>query len=360
MKKLIVALAIISSGAVATAQDGLSEILAAGIDAAGVFTNSYARPAAEAFSYNLSAGWYDDARVLKRGKFNAIIRAQATFAPDEEKSFLLDPLEYQAIIQNSYDQTNNPPADVRVTFGDGSAVARLVATALGENDPSQSLIITTTDRTIGIETSRSVVELPQGLGNAGVDAVPSAFLQVGYGLGYGIELKARFVPRTQIEEAQIAIYGGAIQWQVTEILDKNDILPIEVSVLAGYSELDATYDFEDGSIVDGEDQRLETTSGSFTASIIAGTDFKVLNFYGGVNYNLGSTQTDLLGTYTVSSTGSIFPFSQTFEDPISVKTDVSSVLGTVGTKLTLGFFQVNADYTFGPFDTVNAAVAFKF
>ncbi|BAO55532.1 DUF6588 family protein [Nonlabens marinus] len=360
MKKALIVITALSFTTISKAQDGLSDILAAGLDVATSYTNSYSKPAAEAFSYNLSAGWYDDARVLRQGKFNVILRAQATFAQEEEKSFVLDPQEYQRLLQNSYDQTNNPPADIRVTFGDGNNSPRLVATALGSNDPSQSLLIVSRDRTTGIETSRNEITLAQGLGNAGVDFVPSAFLQVSYGLGAGLELKARFVPKVQIDEAEIGLYGGAIQWQLTDVFDKNNVLPVDISLLAGYSQLDASYDFEDGAVVEGVDQRLETTSGSLTLSLIAGTDFKVLNFYGGINYNAGSTESDLLGTYTVRSSSSVFPFAQTYEDPISVKTDVSSALGTVGTKLTLGFFQVNAGYTFGAFDTVNGAIAFKF
>lgn len=360
MKKAFVITAFLFTGTLTQAQDGISDILAAGLEAARSYTNSYAKPAAEAFSYNLSAGWYDDARVLPKGKFNVILRAQATFSKDEAKSFLLDPQVYESLIQNSYDSSNNPPADIQVSFGDGFTMPRLIATSLGENNPPQSLLIVSTDRATGIETGRFNINLAQGLSNAGVDAVPSAFVQAGYGLGSGLEIKARFIPRVQIQEAEIGLYGGAIQWQITEVLDKNNKLPLEVSVLAGYSLLDATYDFEDGAVVDGVDQRLETTSGSLTFALIAGTDFKILNFYGGINYNAGTTQTDLLGTYTVRSSGSIFPASQTFEDPISVKTDISSVLGTVGTKLTLGFFQVDAGYTFGPFDTVNAGIGFKF
>jgi hypothetical protein len=360
MRKVLIVITALTVGTLSKAQDGLSDVLAAGIDVARSFTNSYAEPAAEAFSYNLSAGWYDDARVLPQGKFNIILRAQATFAKDEDKSFLLDPQVYQSIIQNSYDQTNGPARDIALTFADGSSIPRLIATALGENDPSQSLLIVSRDRATGIETGRTSIELPQGLGNAGVDFVPSAFIQAGVGLGSGLELKARFVPKVKIDEAEIGLYGAALQWQLTDVLDKNDVLPVKVSVLAGYSRLDAVYDFEDGTVVDGVDQRLETTSGSFTLSLIAGTDFKILNFYGGINYNAGTTKTDLLGTYRVRNSASIFPISETFEDPISIKTDISSVLGTVGTKLTLGYFQIDAGYTFGAYDTVNTGIAFKF
>lgn len=351
---------ILGSFTMVKAQDGFSDILAAGVDAAAQFTSSYTEPAAQAFSYNLSAGWYDDARVLPQGKFNIVIRAQATLVPDDEKSFLLDPQDYERIIQNAYDRGNNLPAEISVAFSDGIIIPRLIGTVLGENAIDQVLVITSTDLATGIESIDSRINLPQGLENVGLDLIPSAFLQAGYGLGYGLEIKARFVPRTTIDNAEIAILGGAIQWQLTNLLDKNDKLPIELSVLAGYSALDAIYNFEDGAIVDGMNQRIETKAGSLTLSLIAGTDFKVLNFYGGFNFNAGTTATDLLGAYTVSSGNSIFPFQTTLKDPVSVKTDVSSALGTIGAKLTLGFFQVDASYTAGAFDTINGAVAFKF
>jgi hypothetical protein len=360
MKKWMLVFTIMISSIFMRAQDGISDVLAAGVDAARVFTDSYTRPAAEAFSYNLSSGWYDNATVLKAGQFKVGLRAQATISPDEQQSFLLDPAAYERIIQNNYDRGNNPDADVDVTLADGSNQPRLVATALGENDPAQSLVITTTDALTNVQTSRTVIELPQGLGSAGVDAVPSAFVQASIGLGYGLEIKARFTPRVQIDEAQILVYGGGLQWQVSQLLDQRNLLPVDISLLAAYSKLDADYDFEDGALVDGSDQRLETQSQSVTLAAIAGTKFKVLNFYAGFNYNIGRTETDLLGTYTVRSSTSVFPVSQTFEDPISVSASVSSALGTVGTQLKLGFFEFQADYTFGAYDTVGGAVAFQF
>lgn len=341
-------------------QNDFSDILAAGVEAGERFSNSYMSPAGEAFSYNLSTGWYDDARVLAPGKFKMQIKAQATFAPDDKKSFFLDPQEYQALIQDSYNSSGNPPANIEVTFGDGSAAPRSIATALGENVMDQQLIVRSREATTGFILQEDVINLPNGLGNEGLDLVPAAFLQVGVGLGAGLEIKGRLIPEIELDKAKTSLYGLGLQWELSKFLvSKDNGFPLNISLLVGYTQLDASYDFEDGDVVQGVNQSIETKVSSLNLSAIISTDHKVLNFYGGLNYNAGTTQTDLLGTYTFSSNTVIFPATATVNDPFSVSTDVSRFLGTAGVKLTLGAFNINADYTFGEFSTATAGVFFR-
>jgi hypothetical protein len=54
-----------------------------------------------------------------------------------------------------------------------------------------------------------------------------------------------------------------------------------------------------------------------------------------------------------------FPMATTVEDPISVKRDVSGALGTIGAKLSLGAFNLNADFTFGEYSTASASIFFR-
>ncbi|PRX14576.1 hypothetical protein LY02_01608 [Nonlabens ulvanivorans] len=361
MKKFFLLLSVLLGSIITTAQDGFSDILAAGVEAGERYSNSYMAPAGEALSFNLSSGWYDDARVLKPGKFKIQVKAHGTFAPDSKKNFLLDPAEYEAIIQDSYDNTNNPPANIEVSFGDGSTAPRSIATALGENAMEQQLIIRSREATSGILLQEDVINLPNGLGNEGLDLVPTAFLQAGVGLGAGLELKARLVPKITFEEAETSLYGVGLQWEFTKLLQPSDdsTLPIAASFLAGYTRLDASYDFEDGVVVDGANQSIETQISSLNLSAIVSTNYKVLNFYGGLNYYRGTTQTDLLGTYTFASNTVIFPIAATVEDPISVDTDINGFLGTAGVKLTLGAFNINADYTFGEYSTATASIFFR-
>lgn len=360
MKKVVLLAMMILSGCAINAQNGFSEILAAGVEAGERFSNSYMIPAAESFSYNLSSGWYDEARVLKAGRFKIQLKAQATFSPDEKKSFILDPEEYEDIIQRSYDNTNNPPANIEVLFGDGSTSPRSIATALGENTMNQQLIIRSREATTGFLLQEDIIDLPNGIGNEGLDIIPTAFLQFGVGIGAGLEIKGRVIPEVSIDEAKTDLYGLGIQWELSKLLSTEENgFPLNISLLGAFTRLNASYDFEDGAVVAGANQSIETKINSFNLSAIIGTNRKVLNFYGGLNYNIGTTQTDLLGTYTFNSNTVIFPVAATVEDPFSINTDVSGFLGTVGTKLTLGAFNINADYTFGEFSTASASIFFR-
>ncbi len=360
MKKVILLIVMAVSGHLMNGQNGFSDILAAGVEAGERFSNSYMAPAAESFSYNLGSGWYDDARVLSPGKFKIQLKAQATFAPDDRKSFLLDPEEYEDLIQDSYDNTNNPPANIEVLFGDGSTNPRSVATALGENAMNQQLIIRSREATTGFLLQEDIINLPNGIGNEGLDIIPTAFLQVGVGIGAGLEVKGRIIPEVTIDEAKTDLYGLGLQWEISKLLSKGDNgFPLNISLLGGFTRLNASYDFEDGAVVDGTNQSIETKIDSYNLSAIVGTNRKTLNFYGGVNYTFGTTQTDLLGTYTFNSNTVIFPVAATVEDPFSVQTDVSGILGTIGAKLTLGAFNLSADYTFGEFSTASASLFFR-
>jgi hypothetical protein len=158
------------------------------------------------------------------------------------------------------------------------------------------------------------------------------------------------------------LYGAGLQWEFTKLFEEEDgtnNLPVSVSVLGAFTRLDASYDFEDGAVVEGRDQLIETKTNVFNVAAIASTNFKVINFYGGLNYVVGNSTTDLKGTYTFRSNTVIFPIASTVEDPLSLQTDVSGVLGTIGAKLTLGAFNINADYTFGEYDTASASIFFR-
>lgn len=353
---------LVLSSFLSQAQDNISDIIGAGLIAAQKYSESYLTPAGESFAYNLSAGWYDDAQSLEQWQFNLSIKGQATFSPSNKKSFLLDPLEYERLIQENYDLTNNPPARIEVSFADGSRLPRQIGTALGSNTPVQFLSIRAIDGTTGAELDSSQIELAQGLESEGVDLVPTFFVQGGVGLGAGLELKARFVPTIQLNEAETSLWGAALQWEVTRVFEMNgkSILPFRLAVLAGYTAVDASYDFKDGVVVEGTNQLIETNSRSLTLAAIASTRFKVLNFYAGVDYARGTTDSDLLGTYTIRSNSVIYPVSTNFEDPLSVSTDASAIMGTLGFKVRAGFFAINGSYTVGEFNTASTAISFRF
>jgi len=87
------------------------------------------------------------------------------------------------------------------------------------------------------------------------------------------------------------------------------------------------------------------------------TKLPIINFYGGLGYITGTSQTDVLGEYQVMAGPLV---TETYVDPFSITEKVSGVTGTLGAKLKLGFFRLNADYSIGVFNTATVGVNFGF
>ena len=80
----------------------------------------------------------------------------------------------------------------------------------------------------------------------------------------------------------------------------------------------------------------------------------MLNVYGGIGIFKWKSQTDLLGTYRVTDG---FYFRRHCRS-IFIEEKYTAVRDTLGANLKLGFFSLNADYTFAEFNS--ASVRYEF
>jgi len=317
------------------AQENIDNLLAAGINDARTFTSAYLEPASDGVIHNLNNGWFNSGKAKKLFAFEVSIIGNASFVKDDNKSFILDTNDYE-----------------NLRFQDGST-SREVSTAFGDIENVNVVV----EGPLPGAVDDAVFELPTGLGSADVNFVPSAFLQVSMGLIKGTEVKARFFPKITTNDVEAGLYGFGIQHEFTSWLPGDKIFPIAISGLIGFTQLDGTYEFTDTNIVEGENQRLENSTQSWAFQLIGSTKFPVLNFYGGLGYITGTSETDLRGTYRVQS-GVLA--NETVVDPFSVSSDVSGVRGTLGARLKLGFFRLNTDLTLAEFTTVSLGMSFGF
>ena len=153
------------------------------------------------------------------------------------------------------------------------------------------------------------------------------------------------------------MYGFGIQQEFTSWLPAEKIWPVAISGLLAYTHLDASYDFTETNVVEGDEQRVETDINTILAQLVVSTRLKIINFYAGLGYISGKSTTDLLGTYRVTD-GVIF--SEDIIDPFSVEEKVSGIRATVGANLKLGFFGINADYSIAEFDSASVGLNFSF
>jgi len=342
-QKAFLTFILLISVSISKAQNDIDALLAAGVDNAERFANDYLAPGTNGLMHSMNANWFNSGKAKPLGGFEISVIANAASVQDENKSFLMDINDYNS----------NPDQDYVITFED-NATTKNVATALGENDPQVNIVITY-DTPLGEQTETII--LPSGIGDASANLLPTAFLQGALGLGNGVELKARFVPKIETDDVVLNMYGAGLQIEFTDWLPADKLWPIAISGLVAYTHLDGAYDLTETSGISGSDQRLENDTNTWLFQLLASTKLPVINFYGGLGYVKGTSTSNLLGTYTVSN-GPLL--SQTITDPFSVSSEVATMRGTIGTKLKLGFFRLNAEYHVSEFNAFSVGVNFGF
>lgn len=316
------------------AQSNINDLLAAGIEDAEQYTNDYLAPALEATIYNLGGSWYNTADAKPLGGFEISIVGNLAFFgnKDDKKAFVLNTADYE-----------------NLQFTDGS-ISKTVSTALGDIEGVQVFV----EDESGLE--RADFELPSGLASEDINFIPSGFIQASVGLIKGTEVKARFLPKIDTDDVSFSLFGVGLQHEFTKHLPADKMLPIAISAVIGYTQLNGEYDLTSTSVVDGSNQRLDTKIKTWNFQAVVSTRLPIINFYGGLGYLSGTSETNVLGTYVVTSG----PLQTTYVDPFSVSADASGVIANVGTKLKLGFFRINADYSLGEFNRFTFGVNFGF
>jgi len=318
------------------AQENINDLLAAGIQDAKTFSQAYSAPSAEGLAHGINNGWFNNVKSPKRFTIEVSVIGNVGFIKNDQKSFEMNVADYQ-----------------NIRFQDGSS-SKTVATALGDNDPDISVIITYDDPIFGNQETELV--LPTGIGSEGINLIPTGFLQAGFSPFKGTQIKGRYVPKIKTDDVELGLYGIGLQQEFTSWLPADKILPVAISGLIAYTHLDGSYDFTDAEIVEGANQRIDTDVNTVLFELIVGTKLKIINFYGGLGYITGKSQTDLLGTYRVTD-GLLF--SEEIKDPFSIEHDISGLRATIGANLKVGFFGLTADYTVAEFDSATLGINFS-
>lgn len=337
MKKFVLITLFSLAAFVSKAQNDIDVLLAAGVDDAQRFANDYLAPGTNGLMHSMNANWFNSAKTKPLGGFEISIVASAAMINDEQKMFTLNTADYS-----------------NVQFVQGPS-SQMVSSVLGENDPAIFVEVEYEDPIFGTQTTQ--FELPDGIGSKSYNLLPTAFIQGAVGIGSGIELKARFIPEIKTNEVSLSMYGAGLQLELTQWLPADKLWPVAISGLVAYNHVNGSYDVTESSGIEGDNQRLENNTNTWLFQLVASTKLPIINFYGGLGYITGKSESDLLGNYRV--TDGILT-TQTITDPFSVSSEVSALRGTIGTKLKLGFFRFNAEYHLSEFDAFSVGVNFGF
>ncbi|WP_282044284.1 DUF6588 family protein [Winogradskyella flava] len=347
MKKIIVLFAFITSMQLSNAQE-LETILLASDDAS-LLTENYLRPAMVGLMYSMNGGWATTAKVHKKFGFDVTIGFSGSLVPDESQAFDFVPSDYTFL--------NLPNGESELQ------------TVMSENDAE-----TTVDISIPVGDGTFKVasfDMPGGITeDLPVNAVPAPTVQVGFGLPFKTDIKARFVPNLNFnDDVEANLIGIGLQHDLTQYFGPMDKLPLSISVLGAFTNMKVAYAIndenasDDVSVTNGE---AEFKMNTWTIQALASLDLKIITFYGSVGYNNGKTTAKMKGDYTLtydvedSSGNQIGTVNETISNPINLDFEANGMRATLGTRLNLGPFKIFGDYTFQEYNTATLGIALSF
>tara|TARA_R110002050_G_scaffold80801_12_gene172857 strand:+ start:3276 stop:4373 length:1098 start_codon:yes stop_codon:yes gene_type:complete len=345
MKNLIASVVLIVSFQLAKAQDLETILLAA--DDASLLSQNYLNPAMEGLMYSMNGGWATTAKVHKKFGFDLTIGVNASLVPEEAKTFAFVPSDY------SYLTLANNETELQTIMSEDDAEV-MVDVEIPNGDGTYKVVSFTMPGGI-------TEDLP-------VNAVPAPTVQVGFGLPFKTDIKARFVPTQRYDDVEAKLLGFGLQHDLTQYLGIIDKSPLSVSVLGAFTNMSVTYAMTDEDAMDNVqviNGEAEFKMNTWTVQALASLDFKLLTIYGSAGYNSGKTTAKMKGDYILTydvedSIGNqIGTVNESITDPINLDFEANGMRATLGMRLNLSIFKIFADYTFQNYNTATVGVAFS-
>jgi len=315
------------------------EMLLLAKDDASLLIKNYMSPVMEGMAYSLNDGWYHTAKTHKKLGFDITIIANAAIVPKSSKTFQFNESDYQYLTLESGD-------------------SKIQAVMGGNNNSTIGVRIPEVD-----DYKVAEFDMPDGIGgDLPLNAVPSPMIQASLGLPFDTDISVRFLPEINTDDVKGNLIGFGVKHNLMQYFGPLDKLPLNISILGGYSTMDITYDLASINGLDGSNQEATMTFNAFTIQTVASLDFPFITVYGAIGYDKGSSTLKLNGTYDlvyeIEGTGTTV--NETITDPINSKFNANGARGTLGLRIGLGFLKIYGDYTIKEYNTVSAGVAFSF
>ncbi len=332
----------------ATGMSQISDIgkfLRAGKEDAETLVKAYLQPLPSGIGAGLNTGWVTSASAHKPLGFSIQIKGSLAFIPELGQTFDLSELSLNNV------RAVDPSATLSPTIG---GIDELGPEVVVEDD--------------GQEVAR--FNLPQG---SGIHFVPAPMIQASVGLIKSTDVIIRYVPEVEIGDfGNFQMLGFGIQHELTQWLPADSFIPIDVSIMAGYTNIDLSaqlnLDPQPGAIPDPtysgnyDNQQAAVSFDTFTAKLIVGKDLPFITVYGAVGYETATMEVALTGDYPVPVAGPAGTTRTiTVTDPFIYDQEGENKFSlTGGVKLKLLFFNIYGSYTLAEYPVATAGIGFSF
>jgi len=317
MKKLnIIVIVLLSFCSITKSQDEITDFLigaSKGLNDTEKLIEGYMDPFGKWFGIGLNSGWYNTGAPHQFPGFD--ITAGIHFISPPKEAMRFNPSLTTLEVENNSE----------------------LSTIIGPSSETQILYFNTTT-----ENYEPLFNSPGGLNWDKLLVMP--YLQGSIGLIKKTEILFRFAPKVDVDNLSMGFWGVGFKHDIKQWIPGVDILPFDLSFVAGYSKLNSNLDF------DGPGQNLNFNVKAFNSNLVLSKKLSILTPYIGVGYQYSKSALALNGEYTLSD---LNDEQQIIAGPGWTKTDpfdfsfggVNGFKATMGARLKLFLFTIHAEWT---------------
>ena len=319
---------------------------------------AYLEPFANAFGAGFNSAWYNTAKTHKFGGFDVTLSVSAGFVPANALEFDLAGINFSEL------ELVNPS---------GNTIAPTIAGS-EEEGPALHVMQDVTGMP-GTQVELVNFNSPPG---TGFGVVPAPMLQAGIGLPLASEIKIRYIPTTPIDEGSLRLIGGGFMKSITEHIKAFNILPVNISVFGGYSNLrgiipvsvqpDTDINYDSYTFSDFSDQSVIVDVAAWNVSLIGSVDIPIVSGYAGIGYSKTSTKMNIEGYIPlptvdpdISTIYPVYTDAGVVEEVEGINIEnYSGIRINVGGRLKFGVFTIHAGYTYANYNVLTAGLGISF
>ncbi|SMO42290.1 DUF6588 family protein [Fodinibius sediminis] len=330
---------------------------------ANTLLKAYFKPIGKGFGTDLNTGWFNTAKTHSLLGFDLTVSASVARVPGSDRSFNVQKLNLKEL---EYIEEESTSPVTPTAFGPGES-----------NTTMGAYYSYTNPQTGEQQRERVDFEMPAG---TDVPYVPAPMVQASVGFIKGTDVTVRYVPPLDLpNDIKLDLWGVGLKHDITEWLPGGKLIPVNISLQAGYTKLNSSIAFnvdpEQGADVENNydpstwnGQKAALRTNAFTVNALVGKTLPFISLYGGIGYETSSLVIDTPGSYPVTVPNEDFPDQSSqpkkikkVDNPIDISYDKnSSFRGLVGTRIKLAFFNVTASYTLSKYPVGQVGVGFSF
>ena len=327
------------------------------------FLQAYISPYANAFGAGLSGGWYNTARPHKILGFDLTVSVNAGVVPSSDNTFDVKKIG----LSTAFAPTS-------------STGPSLTPTVAGPKTPVVAM--TSTD---GNGHTLASFNTPPG---ADWKYVPAPTVQIGLGLPFGTEVKVRYLPKINISDGDVSLWGVGVMHSLIQYLPGAKMIKLfDVSAFGGYTKISsniplnlqpdqATSHYTTVNPATAfSNQFLSANVSALNVGIIGSVTIPVITVYGGLGYSKTGMDIKLKGNFPTPTYNAAYILTNpsVYEDKGVVGDGITGVTGikpiptidiknlsglraNIGLRIKLAILTIHADYTLAQYNILSAGI----